>query len=95
MRGLAAFLGGAFTVLAANLLAPAMGLDFAKHHPPDTTRDSMTQHVDRTHKGDRLDIRKNIIVRQPNSPAPMLRGCEPAFSPLASPTNNSISRCIT
>ena len=95
MRGLAAFLGGALTVLAANFLGPAMGLDFAKVHRPDVARQLMTQHVDRTHKGDRLDIKKSVILRRPATPSKPLHGCESVVSPLASTTDNSIRRCIT
>jgi hypothetical protein len=94
MRGLAAFLGGALTVLAANFLVPAMGLDFAKVHQTDAARQPMTQHVDRTHKGDRLDIKRSVILPRLTAPSKPLHGCEPAVSPLAS-TANTAGRCIT
>jgi hypothetical protein len=95
MRGLAAFLGGALTVLAANFLVPAMGLDFAKVHRTDAVRQPMTQHVDRTHKGDRLDIKRSVILPQLAPPSKPLHGCEPDVSPLAAGAKNSIRRCIT
>jgi hypothetical protein len=99
MRGLAAFLGGALTVLTANFLVPAMGLDVAKVHRTEPLRDLSseltTQHVDRTHKGDRLDIKQSVILRRATPPSKPLHGCEPDVSPLAAAAKNSIRRCIT
>lgn len=56
------------------------------------------QSVDRSHKGDRLDINISTVPEQPviHKPAKMMDGCEPVFSPLAASTHADIppGRCV-
>lgn len=96
MRGFMGYmLIGVLAVLAMGLVTIA-GLGLAVGAWPVPERGAIIQHVDRRHKGDRLDLRTTLGSR------PVLKrktvvpvGCEPAFSPLASPEWPNISgRCV-
>jgi hypothetical protein len=97
MRGFTGYLLiGVLAVLAMGLVTVA-GLDLAVGARPVPGRDAIIQHVDRTYKGDRLDLQSKFgsrpVTRQPTA-VPV--GCEPAFSPLAKADSPNISgRCVS
>ena len=82
--------------VAAMSLATIAGLDLAVGARPLPER-AIIQHVDRTHKGDRLDSRTIKSGARPavkNIAVPV--GCEPVFSPLVSAESPQISgRCVS
>jgi hypothetical protein len=88
--------------MAMDFVAPPVGLGLAASFAGATVARGSTipmplQQVDRTHKGDRLDIAKTVIGRRAPAPRPrMLRGCEPAFSPLTASAraDNFARRCV-
>jgi hypothetical protein len=97
MRGLAGYLLiGGFAAVAMGSVTIA-GLAVGAH--PLTGPGEIVQYVDRTHKGDRLDLHATVVTR-PNRPVhkPLAKlpiGCEPAFSPLAvSAHSNYSGRCL-
>jgi hypothetical protein len=95
MRGFAGYLTiGVLAALAMGLVTVA-GLGLAVGARPVAGRGAVIQHVDRTDKGDRLDLRKTLGGRPPTrQPAAVPVGCEPAFSPLAKAEHPNISgRC--
>jgi hypothetical protein len=51
------------------------------------------QWVDRTHKGDRLQVPTTRVGKQPAKAPRILIGCEPAASPLAASTASIPGRC--
>jgi hypothetical protein len=99
MRGFAGYLLIGSLAAVAMALTTVTGLDLAVGARPLAARGELIQHVDRTHKGNRLDIHATIGVRPlpplHKQPAKMLMGCEPAYSPLAAaaPANTS-GRCL-
>ena len=89
---------GSFTVLAMSL-ATIAGLGLAVGARPVTKPGQVIQYVDRTHKGDRLDLHTTIDTRPlrpaQKQPAAMPPGCEPVFSTLAaSGYANYSGRCV-
>lgn len=95
MRGLAAYsLTGIFAVLATCAIADVMPSVNATFVVQD---DAAVQRVDRSGKGDRLDLNKSVIRKQPlpqpQSRRTVMAGCEPVFSPLAGPADNMAGRC--
>ena len=76
---------GALVLLALDVLAPPVGLGLSVHAwsvvPPGNT----LQTVDRSHKGDRLDISVTTVEKRRvrTSPPKMMIGCDPVFSPLS------------
>ncbi len=100
MRGFAGYLLiGTFAVLAMGL-ATVAGLGLAVGARPLGAGGQVIQHVDRTHKGDRLDLKSTAgtpwlrpVAKQPAKTMP--RGCEPAFSTLAVSADANVSgRCL-
>ena len=97
MRGFASYLvAGILVVLALDLFAPPVGLGLSVHAwsvvPPGAT----LQYVDRTHKGDRLNISVTTIDKRQmrRTPSKMMVGCDPAFSPLSTGASvNFAGRC--
>jgi hypothetical protein len=97
MRGFAVYLlAGVVTVLALDVVAPAGVLGLAIGAAPAAGTGGVMQYVDRTYKGDRLDINRggvSIIGKsggnsrfgaEPQAkPVGVPYGCEPAFSPLS------------
>lgn len=80
--------------LALELFVPPAGIGLAVNAwsvvPPGDTM----QYVDRTNKGDRLNMSVTTIDKQRRAPAKILVGCDPAFSPLsASASANFPGRC--
>lgn len=97
MRGIAGYLLiGVLAVLAMGLVTVAgLGLAVGARLMPE--RGAIIQHVDRTHKGDRLDLQSKFGSR-PLTKQPMAVpvGCEPAFSPLVKAGHPKISgRCLS
>jgi hypothetical protein len=96
MRGFPGYLSiGGFAVLAMALLTLA-GLAVGAR--PVAEPGQVVQHVDRTHKGDRLDLHMTVgtqRVRQaPERPGASPIGCEPVFSSLAEAGRaNYLGRC--
>ena len=95
-----AFLGylliGVLAVLAMALVTVS-GLGLAVGARPVPERGAIIQRVDRTHKGDRLDLSTTVGVRPlPTQPVVLPEGCEPAFSPLVSHGQASVAgRCLS
>jgi hypothetical protein len=96
MRAFSGYLAiGGLGVLAMSAVTIA-GLGLAVGARPVVEGSIVVQHVDRTHKTDRLDVRKISSGR----PTPQRSlgvvpvGCEPAFSPLSSSAHTNFSgRC--
>ena len=97
MRGLSIYLAaGILVVLAIDFIAPPVGLGINALAWPASPRAALVQHVDRTHKGDRLPV--PTAADKPSTPIrarPPLIGCDPAFSSLAAVKRPSFpARCI-
>jgi len=98
MRGFMGYmLIGALAVTAMGLVTIA-GFGFSVGARPVAERGAVVQHVDRTHKGDRLDMRTTLssrpVSKKKATAAPV--GCEPSFSPLVAPDRPHLSgRCIS
>ena len=74
------------------------GLDLAVGARPMPERGAVIQHVDRTHKGNRLDLPTALGSRglAPKQPIPLPEGCEPSFSPLVSADRSSVTgHCVS
>ena len=88
-----------FRVLAVLALGLVIGtgLGLAVGARPVAERGIIVQHVDRTHKGDRLDLPATVGIRPvPKRQMALPEGCEPAFSPLVSAGRSSVTgRCIS
>jgi hypothetical protein len=96
MRGIGGYLLiGIIAALATGTLT-LMGIGLEAGARPVPTNSYIIQHVDRTHKGDRLDVRTIINKRWvPKSHIDMTVGCEPVFSALSSSAHsNNSGRCI-
>jgi hypothetical protein len=95
-----AFMGylliGVLAVLAMGLVT-VTGLGLAVGARPMPERGAIIQHVDRTHKGDRLDLPTTVGIRPVPKPQITLpEGCEPVFSPLVSAERaNILRRCVS
>ena len=96
MRGFVGYmLIGVLAVTAMGLVTIA-GLGLAIGARPMPERGAVIQHVDRTHKGDRLDLHARFGERPAPKDIAVPVGCEPAFSPLVSPDSPKITgRCIS
>lgn len=97
VRNIAGYLliGVFFTLATTTLTAMGLGLEPIARLSPENP--SIIQRIDRTHKGDRLDVHTTIDTR----PVPKKRngvpiGCEPVFSVLSSfPHSNISGHCVT
>lgn len=102
MRGFARYLEIGGLVLVATSLVVLAGFGVAVGARSVTDSGQMIQYVDRTHKGDRLDLHTTIRTKSTRpiqlmrtKPARMPVGCEPVFSPLAAPGPSHYSgRCV-
>jgi hypothetical protein len=97
MRGLASYLlAGILVVLVLDFIAPPAGLGLAIGAQPASERVAPDPIVDRTHKGDRMPLPRDIGKEQtPREPHRIMIGCEPAFSPLWSSAHVNVpGRCI-
>ena len=77
---------GALAALAMGLVTVA-GLGLAVGARPVVEPGQLIQHVDRTHKGDRLDLQTSSgsgrLQPTPKQPSRLPEGCEPPISSLA------------
>ena len=65
-------------------LATVTGLGLSAGARPMPERGAIIQHVDRTHKGDRLDLPATVGAGPvPKQQMTLPEGCEPVFSPLS------------
>jgi len=99
MRDFAGYLLiGSFAALAMGL-ATVAGLGLAVGARPVSEPGQVIQYVDRTHKGDRLNLHTTTgtgpLRPAQKQPAKMPVGCEPAFSTLAASAQTNYSgRCV-
>jgi len=87
---------GVVVVVAMDVIAPPAGLGLAIGTWPKVDGNAAVQMVDRTHKGDRLQVPVANSRRPspPRVPATLI-GCEPVFSSLsASSSANFAGRCV-
>jgi hypothetical protein len=95
MRGIASYLlAGVFVVLALDIVAPPGGLGFTPvGASPSAINDVPLQSVDRSNKGDRVPV--TTIGKNQPTPQKMLKGCDPAFSPLSAQARANFARsCV-
>jgi hypothetical protein len=97
MRGFASYvLAGILVVVAMDFIAPPVGLGLPVGVGPTVEQGSSTQSVNRSLKGDRL----NVPTAVDKSPAPrksptVLVGCDPVFSPLSASAHANVARrCV-
>lgn len=91
------FFAGIAAILAMDAVAPPVGLGLAVGVWPSIPDSFVGQVVDRTHKGDRLQVPLTTGRRMsPTSTPAVLVGCEPVFSSLsASSRANFSGRCLS
>jgi hypothetical protein len=96
MRGIAGYLLIGISAALASVALTLTGLGFALSAPPVSVISPIIQHVDRTHKGDRLDMHTTIDKRPMQKKLNrIMAGCDPAFSALSpSARSNFSGRCI-
>ncbi len=98
MRGVLSYVVvGALVVLGLDLMAPPVGLGLAVGAWPAVDHSVSTQTVNRSNKGDRLNVPAMVGKQQPAPPRSpvILVGCDPVFSPLsASAQANIAGRCV-
>ncbi len=97
MRGFMSYLvAGVVVVLAMDLIAPPVGLGMVMVAGPVAKNDSAVQFVNRTHKGDRLQVPIASDHQKAPSTAPAtLVGCESVFSSLSANAKlNFAGRCL-
>jgi hypothetical protein len=96
MRGFISYiLAGTAVVIAMGAMAPPVGLGLAAGTWPAV--EVAGQVVDRTHKGDRVQVPlvNGRRMLPPRAPA-MLIGCEPVFSSLSAGSRaNFAGRCVS
>jgi len=87
-------IAGILVVLMLDMIAPPVGLGLSPVGAATFTGDAGLQSVDRTHKADRIPV-TTVSKQQPATRAPVLQGCEPAFSVLASSARANFARsCV-
>ena len=96
MRVFAGYLLIGVLAVAAMGLVTIAGLGFAVGARPVAEHGTIVQHVDRTHKSDRLDISAEHSPSIPTQKPGLPEGCEPVFSPLtATKQANITGRCLS
>jgi len=94
MRLLIGLVAGLIAGGALGLWAPALNWGFAVNAGTVAPAGTTLQSVDRSHKGDRLDVPMTRVGKQPVTTPKVLIGCEPVSSPLAGTARASIpGRC--
>jgi hypothetical protein len=94
MRGIGGYIviGGMAALAASGVLVASVGLAVGAR--PLIERGGIVQHVDRTLKADRLDIRTRIgkepVPKTQTAPA----GCDTVFSRLSTAPKNPAGRCV-
>jgi hypothetical protein len=96
MRSLMPYiLAGIVVVVAMDVVAPPVGLGFAGVAQSATGMSQPAQIVDRTRKGDRLQLPRVREGQRPTGVPPMPIGCEAAFSSLSAGARaNFPGRCL-
>jgi hypothetical protein len=97
MRGLASILlTGILVLLATNLIALPVSFGLRGGAQPKTERGATIQFVDRTHKGDRLNLAPAVDEQQlPQRPPVVLVGCDSPVSSLSASARAVFpDRCI-
>ena len=98
MRALAGYVLIGVLAVAAMGLVTVAGLGFAVGARPVAENGAVIQHIDRTHKADRLDIHETTVRSRsaPKQQIALPEGCEPVFSPLVAAKQANISgRCVS
>ena len=97
MRGVISYvLAGVVVMLAIDMIAPPVGLGVAVFAWPGANENALVQNVNRTHKGDRLQVpaATSRRIAPPDAPA-MPIGCEAVFSSLSADARmNFPGRCV-
>ena len=97
MRGFASYLlAGILVALALDFIAPPIGLGLQVGAWPTVEQGSLVQSVNRSHKGDRLNMPTAVDKSHaPRKSPTVLVGCDPVFSPLSASARANISRhCV-
>jgi hypothetical protein len=96
MRGLGVYLAaGILVVLAMDFIAPPVGVGLDVVAWPKVEQDTLVQHVDRMHKGDRLPMPTAAGKQMAPKQKHLLVGCDPAFSTLSVAARANFSaRCV-
>lgn len=97
MRGFALYLlSGTLMVVAMNFIAPPLGLGLTVGVGPTVEQGSSAQSVNRSNKGDRLNVPTAVDKSHaPRKSPTVLVGCDPVFSPLSASARANISRhCV-
>ena len=84
--------------VTAMSLATIAGLDLTAGARPMPEQGGLIQSVDRTHKGNRLDMPAQVGSETPKvkQQIALPEGCEPAFSPLMSPDRPTVTgHCVS
>lgn len=92
MRGVFTLFAGMAVGLTLGLVAPQVDWGFSVGARPLAPAGMTAQGVDRSHKGDRLDMPAVRVGKQPVPPAKLMNGCEPAASPLSA-SGDVTGRC--
>jgi len=98
MRALPGYVLIGVLAVAAMGLVTVAGLGFAVGARPVAESGAVIQHIDRTHKADRLDIHATTVRSRsaPKAQIALPEGCEPVFSPLVvTKQANSSGRCLS
>lgn len=103
MRAIASYvLAAVLVVSGVELVVPADWIGLPVRARPVIEGGSTLQHVDRTHKSDRLSVPVSVIGKSPSTardeaplkPAEILDGCDPVFSPLSTSAQANLpGRC--
>ncbi len=97
MRGFATYLlAGILVVVAMDFIAPPVGLGLSVETWPTVEPGSLLQSVNRSNKGDRLNVPVAIDKSHaPRQSPTVLVGCDPVFSPLSASARANVSRhCV-
>jgi hypothetical protein len=90
---------GLMAISVVELFAPSSGPGLSVNARSVVPAGATLQYVDRSHKGDRLDMSVTSIGKRPiwKMPAKIMLGCDPAFSPLSASAAhaNFPGRCAT
>ena len=83
MRRVFTLFAGMAAGLVLGLVAPHVDWGFSVGARPLAPAGMTTQWVDRSQKGDRLDMPQARVGKQPTPTPELMKGCEPAASPLS------------
>ena len=96
MRAFTGYLLIGVLAVLSMALATVTGLGLSAGARPIPERSAIIQHVDRTNKGDRLDLPTTVGARPvPKQQMTLPEGCEPVFSPLSTGRPSISGRCLS